>query len=165
MFLGFNADYMDARYANYLKSSAWIIRREKRLAMGGYRCAHCKTKNNLQVHHLTYERIFNEEPQDLLPLCDTHHSLAEKLIRFGLLERRGDPVILQAKTLSLLASTPLTPRMLRKLKKREKNRRHRRNKKIKRVPVLQGKRREPRRWHPLHAEIDTQMDRAIMFSD
>ena len=60
-------------YRRYLKSRAWRDTRERILVRDGYRCRSCGTGNYLQVHHLTYERIGYERPNDLLTLCHDCH--------------------------------------------------------------------------------------------
>jgi hypothetical protein len=66
----------------YLKSSQWQARRERELRRAGRRCEKCGTaatrtaKGNwagLNVHHLTYERLGNETPGDLIVLCRSCH--------------------------------------------------------------------------------------------
>lgn len=59
----------------------------------------------MEVHHLTYERIFNESMEDLLPLCWLHHKAAEHLIAEGRIPRKGNPLFLMAETVRLLAVT------------------------------------------------------------
>gem|GEM_PF-2634752 len=61
------------QYVEYLKSDAWWVIREKRLAIDNYLCHKCLTETATQVHHLTYERLGNELPEDLLSLCRTCH--------------------------------------------------------------------------------------------
>ena len=60
-------------YKAYLKSPEWNDKRKKALFNAGYRCERCKKAKPLQVHHLTYERIFNERIEDLQALCFDCH--------------------------------------------------------------------------------------------
>jgi hypothetical protein len=62
-----------AEYQQYLHSPEWDARRRKALYQAGYRCELCKKAKPLQVHHLTYERIFNERASDLQAVCDRCH--------------------------------------------------------------------------------------------
>jgi len=95
---------MNAEYAAYLISPQWQAKRQKRLALSGHRCSACADARAVHVHHLTYARIFNENMTDLMPLCETHHKLAEYLIKHGQLSRVGDVRTLAARTLRLLAA-------------------------------------------------------------
>lgn len=95
---------MTEEYIEYLNSDAWKIRRNKRLAVARFRCGACGSKNSVQVHHLTYERIFNENMEDLLPLCEHHHQIAESLVKKGQLDRRGDVLFLATETVRLVLS-------------------------------------------------------------
>jgi hypothetical protein len=62
------------KYDLYLHSQEW---RDKVAALvlktGGKRCAKCGTKYEVHTHHKTYARIFNEDLDDLIFLCRTHH--------------------------------------------------------------------------------------------
>ena len=61
------------RYLNYLNSKEWAEIRVEVLTKANFKCQRCGSKNYLQVHHLTYERIFKEEPEDLEVLCAGCH--------------------------------------------------------------------------------------------
>jgi 5-methylcytosine-specific restriction endonuclease McrA len=45
------------------------------LAQDRFRCTRCPSEDNLAVHHLTYERLGSEHPDDLITLCRTCHKL------------------------------------------------------------------------------------------
>lgn len=68
-----------ASYENYIRSAAWQLKREERLKIDDYKCAMCgrpqdKTKNGLQVHHISYRRLGNEIVyEDLVSLCPNCH--------------------------------------------------------------------------------------------
>jgi len=72
-----------AEYRQYLRSPEWNARRRKALYKAGYRCEQCGKAKPLQVHHLTYERIFNEHQADLQAVC----FLCHEWIHAGLLKR------------------------------------------------------------------------------
>ena len=62
------------KYQEYLKSQKWndikklVFKRDK------YVCQGCLTETkNLQAHHLTYDRIYNEMCFDLITLCRKCH--------------------------------------------------------------------------------------------
>jgi 5-methylcytosine-specific restriction endonuclease McrA len=60
-------------YAEYLQSSWWRARRNDALRAASYRCQRCESKRDLEVHHLTYERLGAELPGDLDVLCRGCH--------------------------------------------------------------------------------------------
>lgn len=61
-------------YVNYLKSKHWQMLRS-RLVGVNRRCAKCsKQTSNIQLHHLTYERLGHELDSDLIPLCNSCHN-------------------------------------------------------------------------------------------
>ena len=39
------------------------------------KCAKCKTTENIQLHHRSYENIYQESFSDVVPLCETCHKL------------------------------------------------------------------------------------------
>ncbi len=66
-----------ALYAKYLETDHWRQRRKAALANAGYRCQDCGRHADeagpLEVHHLTYARIFAELDKDLRVLCRDCH--------------------------------------------------------------------------------------------
>jgi hypothetical protein len=82
-------------YARYLNSPHWHRVRLQALQRAGFRCQgrvedespyagyddgdttkQCESKTRLEVHHLNYDNLGSELPQDLLVLCrDCHHRL------------------------------------------------------------------------------------------
>lgn len=66
-------------YKEYLKTKHWKKAREQRLKIDGYVCSVCKSNKRLQVHHLTYENIHNEDVfTDLITLCEDCHAKVHK---------------------------------------------------------------------------------------
>lgn len=65
-------------YKDYLRSEKWQEKRKERLLQDGYRCQLCGTGKNLEVHHVTYERIGNEKISDLVTLCNNCHQFVHK---------------------------------------------------------------------------------------
>ena len=60
-------------YDQYLQSEEWVHRRAQRIR---HRCEICKSARPHQRHHLTYERVGEEWPEDLLCVCkDCHERL------------------------------------------------------------------------------------------
>lgn len=63
-------------YQTYLKSEKWRNMRGKILRVRGFKCELCGSKRNLQLHHLTYENLGNEQDGDVIILCKQCHSRA-----------------------------------------------------------------------------------------
>jgi 5-methylcytosine-specific restriction endonuclease McrA len=61
-------------YTWYLGSAFWRERREHILQRANYTCEKCRKRPATQVHHLTYIRVFQELPSDLVALCRQCHS-------------------------------------------------------------------------------------------
>ncbi len=97
---------MGDEYKAYLQSDRWREVREQRLHIGRWKCAACEETRDLEIHHLTYERIFKEEMADLIPLCKRCHKLAEGLIKEGILTRTGNVLELAATTVRKISSYP-----------------------------------------------------------
>ncbi len=79
------ADYnlnLKPRYEAYLKTQVWAGKRMRALTLAGYKCELCGleapefsyTPIILDVHHLTYDRLGYEAPEDLQVLCRPCHS-------------------------------------------------------------------------------------------
>ena len=69
-------------YALYIKSYAWKSKKKQRKLIDGNRCANfhlLAVYDNLQVHHLTYKRLGDEDvKRDLITLCRKCHNKAHK---------------------------------------------------------------------------------------
>lgn len=65
-------------YTDYLNSKHWLAFRDYYRKIRRWRCATpgCREKEDLHLHHLTYERIGKERLDDVVPLCRYHHALA-----------------------------------------------------------------------------------------
>lgn len=63
------------KYQDYMQTAAWREKRSERLEMDGYCCALCGDKNDLEVHHLTYDRLGNESMEDLITVCHSCHEM------------------------------------------------------------------------------------------
>jgi hypothetical protein len=57
----------------YLKSPCWREKRRRILQYVGRQCEYCGFKAASEVHHLSYERVRYEEPNDLRALCRRCH--------------------------------------------------------------------------------------------
>jgi hypothetical protein len=59
-------------YNEYLKSKEWYVLRELIMKRDNCSCRVCSDDAE-EVHHLTYTRIFNESPYDLIAICRKCH--------------------------------------------------------------------------------------------
>lgn len=57
----------------YLKSKEWKEKRDLVMEFYNYKCNDCNNRST-DVHHLTYENIFKEKFDDLIPLCRNCHN-------------------------------------------------------------------------------------------
>lgn len=68
-------------YKEYLKTPHWKETRDKRLSLDGKRCYVCGYKHNLNVHHISYKNVGNEDVRkDLVTLCDMCHLMVHNII-------------------------------------------------------------------------------------
>lgn len=64
-----------SNYASYLRSEHWRETRADALKRADHECESCGAFGSpLQVHHLTYERVGKERPDDLQVLCRSCHA-------------------------------------------------------------------------------------------
>lgn len=66
-------------YLSYLRSSAWKAKRHAAMEAAGYKCWRCIGGMATEVHHLTYDRLGDEAPDDLEPLCSDCHKAAHEV--------------------------------------------------------------------------------------
>ena len=62
------------KYEQYIQSDAWRLQRQLLIAEHGAKCDLCKRTNELNVHHLNYERLGNERADDVIVLCIRCHN-------------------------------------------------------------------------------------------
>ena len=62
-------------YHGYLRTKLWEDKRNQKLKEAEYRCQLCNSNDSLQVHHRTYDNVFNERKSDLIVLCRKCHAL------------------------------------------------------------------------------------------
>ncbi len=67
------------RYARYMTSREWAIRKRPVKERSGGVCERCKINPSTAVHHLTYERIYRERLEDLQDICEACHSFIHGL--------------------------------------------------------------------------------------
>lgn len=69
-------------YQEYLSSRHWeSLKQTYRQAKFSCECYACNSKNNLNLHHKSYDRIGNERLQDLIYLCKSCHGEVHYLLR------------------------------------------------------------------------------------
>jgi hypothetical protein len=61
------------RYSEYLRSEEWFSIREAVLIRDGHKCRITGDSRDLQVHHLTYRNVGNENLSELVTLCKNVH--------------------------------------------------------------------------------------------
>lgn len=69
-------------YAEYLRSDHWQRMRKVALWRWNYKCVVCGTKDNLDVHHKTYDRLGHEALEDLVVLCRSCHEATHEYLRY-----------------------------------------------------------------------------------
>jgi hypothetical protein len=62
------------RYNEYLFSYDWRQKRNLVIENDYHNCTKCQSKDNLQVHHMTYENVGKEDIRDLITLCRDCHT-------------------------------------------------------------------------------------------
>lgn len=62
-------------YKQYLKTHHWQAIRKQAIEYAEYKCQLCNNSKNLDVHHNTYENLWNEKLRDLIVLCKKCHNL------------------------------------------------------------------------------------------
>lgn len=70
----------DPLYSAYMRSPEWRIKRIQCLRAANNTCANPRCRRRypdyyLRAHHLTYDRLYNELPEDLQCLCVPCHQL------------------------------------------------------------------------------------------
>ena len=68
-------------YEEYIASSTWAKRAARIHKRDRNQCQTCLSTENLEVHHKTYERLFNEPDGDLITLCVICHEAITNSIR------------------------------------------------------------------------------------
>jgi len=65
-------------YKKYIQSEIWRSFRNRIFKKRGFKCELCDSKKNLQLHHITYERIGKEDENDVIILCQECHKKAHE---------------------------------------------------------------------------------------
>lgn len=92
-------------YEQYLQTALWRMRRNRALRLSEYHCQRCGAPRQLQVHHLTYERLGDELDEDLEVVCrGCHLGIHVNQVRDGLaVYRKIVAEVLGAEQFSMLA--------------------------------------------------------------
>jgi hypothetical protein len=61
-------------YKEYLRTDHWKKTRKNALHRANYKCQLCSSKEDLNVHHNTYENRGQEKDEDLIVLCQKCHA-------------------------------------------------------------------------------------------
>lgn len=63
-------------YYYYLKTQHWLKIRYDALELADFKCQLCGEQNkDLEVHHNTYDNLWNEKQSDVIVLCHPHHQM------------------------------------------------------------------------------------------
>lgn len=69
------------QYERYITSAHWDARKSAYFNKFEKRCRACGSRNDMQLHHASYKRMGRELDADLVPLCQTCHSLVHQYHR------------------------------------------------------------------------------------
>lgn len=64
---------MNEKYHKYLNSVEWRATKRYVFLVKGYECERCGYTRNLQIHHKTYDNLYQERLEDLEVLCGSCH--------------------------------------------------------------------------------------------
>lgn len=70
-------------YKQYLRSPQWDVKRAAAIKADGGRCRKCGKAGKLEVHHISYIRMGQERPEDLMALCPDCHRVMDERSGFG----------------------------------------------------------------------------------
>ncbi len=71
-------EILEDSYVAYLRTEHWRMVRERTLTLDGYACRLCKCPYGLQAHHNTYKTLGNEQPLDVITICNECHFVFHK---------------------------------------------------------------------------------------
>lgn len=66
------------KYTEYLNSDKWKLKRKKVLERDNHLCQACLTNRAEQIHHLTYNNIYDEPLYELISVCKICHIKIEQ---------------------------------------------------------------------------------------
>jgi hypothetical protein len=73
-------------YRRYIRSAKWFAFRKSYFEVVPEECVICGSKEHVNLHHRTYERLGHERFEDVVPLCRAHHDRLHKVFK----EKYGD---------------------------------------------------------------------------
>ena len=89
------------KYLDYLNSEKWRNKRESKFKQVGRKCQKADSiyyrrdgtpvgcSGGLEVHHITYDNLYNEGLSDLLVLCEFHHKKEDEYRRMKNRHNKG----------------------------------------------------------------------------
>ena len=76
-------------YKEYITSSKWAAVRNDAMILAGHKCeANGCDRDAAHVHHLRYDNLGFEEPEDLICLCAKHHMYEHGLVNLKKKKRK-----------------------------------------------------------------------------
>ena len=69
------------KYYEYLKSDQWRLMRDGLFYRRGKECERCGGKDDIIIHHKTYDNVFKEKEEDLEVLCNHCHKVEHGIIK------------------------------------------------------------------------------------
>lgn len=161
-------------YLEYLKSPEWKAIRINLFKARGKQCNRCGSKKAIQVHHLTYKRLFNERMTDLEILCSPCHK-REHGIKVKTAKRRNK----KAKAVIVKTKKPNNPISKHGMQRLSNNALSKRGyspsaikeyqdwwkaKQNKAAPVVKAKSPKQQRARELHSQMDAELYRKLAYS-
>lgn len=70
-------------YKAYMQSPQWEVKRSQTVQGDGNRCRKCGRIGKLEVHHISYIRLGQERPEDLMTLCHDCHKVMDQRSGYG----------------------------------------------------------------------------------
>lgn len=88
--------YGYGHYDDYLRSPEWRTLRQRVIDRDGGECVICGSRNNLRVHHISYEKGMDEEGDNLVTLCEDCHKKVHDIVDKTFSPRTGERDVLNA---------------------------------------------------------------------
>lgn len=101
-------------YKSYLESDHWKEFRSRYLSSGMPRACRVCNSRRIELHHINYDRIGNEEFSDIMPLCAGHHEQVHAKLKSA-----KKPVSETAWAIQFL--DPTRPRLPKRKRKQKRN--------------------------------------------
>ena len=65
-------------YQEYINSPQWRKKRERAFELIGKKCTRCNSTYNIEVHHISYDNLYEESTYDVEILCKSCHQPADR---------------------------------------------------------------------------------------